>query len=97
MWLIVMWKEAEFSTLKECFRISVTKRSKMLCPLLRHVSELQRRNGVSFCSVFSCWINLVTHELPEGVLTSAVLCFAKYVSHFDTYERNSVVKRRLQD
>jgi hypothetical protein len=71
----MMWKEAEFSTLKECLRISVTKRSKMLCPVVRYVSELQRRNEVRYCGVFSCWTNLVTHELPVGVLASAVLCF----------------------
>jgi len=36
--------------------------------------RITEEERVGFCDLFSCWINLVTHELPVGVLTSAVLC-----------------------
>jgi hypothetical protein len=49
-----MWKEGELSSLKECLRIAVKKRCKMLCPVIRYVSELRWRNGGGgFYGIFS--------------------------------------------
>jgi len=64
VWLIMIWKEAEFSSL----RMSQNLRDETVC--LRITAE----ERVHFCGLFSCWINFVTDELPVGVLTSTVLC-----------------------